>query len=129
MADFRSQRMPSPDGEGNAKGRLERAWDGYVKAVRPLTDPLARPLAPLLTPIARGATFDLLGFWFAWHTCGGFEGLQRDVGMSRSAIYRRVQLFRKVFGEHPDVYRFPGVSIDLDEMVAATAAADTRSLE
>jgi len=106
--------MPSPDGEGIAKSRWERAWSAYSKAVRPLTDPLVKPLAPVVEVIARGATFDLVGFWFVWHTAGGFEGMQSQLGMSRSAIYRRIALFRKIFGEHPDVYRFPGVTIDLD---------------
>ena len=124
MSDFRSQRMPSPDGEGIAKGRWAKAYDGYVKAVRPFTDPLVKPLTPLWMPVARGATFDLIGFWFAWHTCGGYDGLQTQLGMSRSAIYRRISMFRRVFGEHPDVYRFPGVNLDLDELVAA-AVNDT----
>ena len=122
MSDFRSQRMPSPDGEGVAKGRWVKAWDAYVKAVRPFTDPLAKPLGPLVAPIARGATFDLIGFWFVWHTCGGFEGLQSQLGMSRSAIYRRVSMFRRTFGEHPDVYRFPGVAIDLEAAFEAQQA-------
>lgn len=116
MADFRSQRMPSPDGEGKARGALRRAWDAYSATVRPLTDPW---VAPLARPIAQGATLDLLGFWFAWHTCGGFEGLQSQLGMSRSAVYRRLALFRRVFGEHPDTFQFPGVSIDLEAVVAA----------
>ena len=120
MSDFRAQRMPSPDGQSIAKGRWERAWDAYSKAVRPFTDPLVKPLGPLILPIARGATFDLVGFWFAWHTCGGFEGMQSQLGMSRSAIYRRVSMFRRVFGEHPDVYRFPGVTIDLDAAIRET---------
>ncbi|MDD9205028.1 hypothetical protein PU560_00945 [Georgenia sp. 10Sc9-8] len=119
MTDFRSQRMPSPDGAGIARGRWARAWDAYVKAVRPVTDPL---VAPLVRPMAQGATFDLLGFWVAWHTCGGFEGLQSQLGMSRSAVYRRISLFRKTFGEHPDVFVFPGVSIDVEQAVAAGAA-------
>lgn len=121
MSDFRAQRMPSPDGEGIAKTRWERAWSAYTKAVRPLTDPLVEPLRPLILPIARGATFDLVGFWFVWHTAGGFEGLQSQLGMSRSAVYRRISAFRRVFGEHPDVYRFPGVTIDLDVVIHETA--------
>ena len=38
--------------------------------------------------------------------------------MSRSAIYRRVTAFRRVFGEHPDVYRMPGVTLDVGEYLA-----------
>ncbi|WP_152188189.1 hypothetical protein [Georgenia satyanarayanai] len=121
MADFRSQRMPSPDGEGVARGRWGKAWDVYSQAVRKVADPVA---APVVRPMARGATFDLLGFWLAWHTCGGFEGLQSQLGMSRSAVYRRVSAFRKAFGQHPDVFEFPGVSIDLDAFVAASGRAE-----
>jgi len=121
VSDFRSQRMPSPDGQGLAKGRWEKAWNAYSKAVRPYTDQLVKPLTPAIEVLARGATFDLVGFWFVWHTGGGFEGLQSQLHMSRSAIYRRISAFRRVFGEHPDVYRFPGVTIDLDAVVSAQA--------
>src|SRR3712207_4110395 len=99
--------MPTPDGAGNARTALARAWDAYERAVRPVTVPLSQTLRPLLAPIARGMTFDLLGFWVSWHMLGGFEGLQKHLGMSRSAVYRRITLFRKIIGEHPDVYRFP----------------------
>jgi hypothetical protein len=129
MTDFRSQRMPSPDGQGIAKGRLEKAWDSYYRAVRPVTDPLSKRLAPLLMPMARGATFDLLGFWMSWHLLGGFEGLQTHLGMSRSAVYRRIALFRKVFGEHPDVYRFAGIVLDLDTFLQAEPPAETERSE
>ena len=125
MTDFRSQRMPSPDGQGIAKGRLEKAWDSYYRAVRPVTDPLAKRLAPLLMPFARGATFDLIGFWVSWHLSGGFEGLQTHLGMSRSAIYRRVAMFRRIFGEHPDVYRFPGVELDIEKFIRDDPPADS----
>lgn len=119
MSDFRASRMPSPDGQGIAKSRWQKAWDAYEEAMGPLSKALARPLAPVVEPIARGGTFDLIGFWFAWHTCGGFEGLQSQLHMSRSAIYRRVSLFRKTFGAHPDVFEFPGVHLVMEEMVAA----------
>ena len=118
MSEVRATRSPSPDGQGVAKGRLERAWDAYYGAVRPVTDPLSKRLAGLLMPFARGATFDLLGFWVSWHMLGGYEGLQQ-IGMSRSAVYRRITLFRKVFGAHPDVYRFPGIILDVDAFVKA----------
>ena len=124
MPDYRQQRSPSPDGEGKAKGGLARAWDSYVKAVEPVSKALAKPLSPIITPLARGATFDSIGFWFAWHTCGGFEGLQSQLGMSRSAIYRRISLFRTAFGAHPDSYEFPGVTIDLDTIVQTGAASE-----
>lgn len=63
-------------------------------------------------------TEDLVGFWLIWHLHGGYEGM-RALGMSRSAIYRRITAFRRLFGEHPDVYRFPGVSINVEEYLAA----------
>ena len=111
MADFRSERMPSPDGHGVAKGRWQRAWDVYVNSVRTVSEPVARPLAT-------GVTFDLVGFYVAWHMHGGFEGLQRDLGMSRSAVYRRVSLFRRVFKEHPDDYVMPGMGLDVTAYLA-----------
>ena len=119
MSEVRAKRSPSPDGQGIAKGRFERAWDAYEGAVRPFTDPIAKRLTPLLMPLARGATFDLLGFWVSWHMLGGYEGMQQHLGMSRSAVYRRITLFRKVFGEHPDVYRFHGISLDVEAFVQA----------
>lgn len=130
MPDYRQQRSASPDGEGHAKSGLHRAWDAYLLAVKPISRAMAKPLSPIVKPLARGATFDSIGFWFAWHTCGGFEGLQSQLGMSRSAIYRRISIFRTAFGEHPDNFRFPGVTIDLGAVVEAGVAAqeaDTQS--
>ena len=67
---------------------------------------------PWLKNITRGyATsqlLDLFGFWFLWRLTGGFEGMQKVMGMSRSSLYRRIALFREAFGEHPDVLEFPG---------------------
>lgn len=113
MADFRSDRMPSPDGRGIAKTRWQRAWDAYTRGVEKYAVPI---LGPVVQPVARTATFDLMGFWLAWHLEGGFEGLQdkSKLGMSRSAIYRRVALFRRAFGAHPDEFRFPGVAVSVE---------------
>jgi hypothetical protein len=44
--------------------------------------------------------------------------------MSRSSIYRRIGMFRRVFGTHPDDYEFPGVSIDLDAYLRTSRGAD-----
>jgi hypothetical protein len=97
--------MESPEG----KGRARRAWDAYAKAVNkaagPVTEPFARKAA---VPVM----MDLAGFWLLWHAEGGFEGLQR-IGMSRSSIYRRVSLFRKLMGVHPDEYEMPGVTLNI----------------
>lgn len=105
MVDFRSARMESPEG----KGRARRAWDAYASAVNKVASPVVEPFArkaavPVMT--------DLAGFWLLWHVEGGFEGLQR-LGMSRSSIYRRISLFRKLLGVHPDEYEMPGVRLDL----------------
>lgn len=110
LPDFRSEPMDSPDGRGFAR----RAWSAYARktnewfgpALRPLVEPAARKLSPTIA-------VDLFGFWLIWHLEGGFEGLQRT-GMSRSAVYRRIKLFRAVTGMHPDEYVLPGLTIDLD---------------
>jgi len=122
MTDFRADRMPSPEGNEIAKSQWQIAWEAYekralklMKPVRPITDPLLRPLASSMTA-------DLVGFWVCWHLLGGYEGL-RKVGMSRSAIYRKVALFRRAFKEHPDTYRFPGVTLDVEGFIEAAEAS------
>ncbi len=107
--DFRSDRMATPEGKGNAKGRFTRAWDAYAKGVNKVVGPVGERLAKNL---GASTTVDLIGFWLTWQTEGGYEGLRR-LGMSRSAIYRRIGLFRKFMGIHPDEYEMPGVTIDL----------------
>jgi hypothetical protein len=104
--DFRSQRMESPDGRGVAR----RAWEAYVGTVaRAVKSP---PIQPAIEHYAAATVVDLFGFWLWWHLEGGYEGLRR-AGMSRSAIYRRLRLFRKTFGVHPDEFELPGVTVDL----------------
>ena len=105
MADFRSERMESPEGRGIAR----RAWDAYADAVGKRVEPMVEPVA---RRIAAPVGVDLMGFWLTWHLEGGFEGL-RELGMSRSAIYRRVSLFRQTTGVHPDEFTIPGVDLDL----------------
>lgn len=104
--DFRADRMESPDGYGYAR----RTWEMYKAASNRLLGPA---LSPLVKAYAGGQVTDLVGFWLVWHLEGGFEGMQR-IGMSRSAIYRRVRSFRKVFGVHPDEAVFPGVELDIE---------------
>lgn len=103
--DFRSDRMPSPEGKGIAR----RAWDAYAAQVNRLAGPAVQPLA---RKVAVPVMLDLMGFWLAWHLEGGFEGLQR-MGMSRASIYRRISLFRRTLGVHPDEYKLPGVKLDI----------------
>lgn len=100
MPDFRSDPSESPEGKGIAR----RAWDAYVDALRPVSDPIAQI-------VGRKITEDLVGFWVMWHLCGGFEGLER-YGMHKSTIWRKVAKFRTVTGKHPDEYRFAGITID-----------------
>ena len=113
MTDFRSDRMESPEGRGVAR----RAWDGYTGAIGKVATPALRPLVRLY---AAGSIVDLVGFWAVWHLEGGFEGLQR-MGMSRASIYRRVKLFRIAFGEHPDTFEMPGITLDLEAFRAGWA--------
>ena len=115
MTDFRSQRMPTPEGLGNARSNWRKAWEAYSRTVNrvaePVVDPAVRRLAGKLTA-------DAVGFWLMWHLEGGFEGLQR-LGMSRSGIYRRLNNFRRIFKVHPDEFEFPGVTIDLEAYLHA----------
>lgn len=106
--------MPSPEGYGNARKRLKDAWDAYARTVNKVADPV---IEPLVMPFARTVAFDALGFWLSWQLDGGFEGMERQ-GMSRSAIYRRLAVFRKATGKHPDEYEIPGVAFDLEKYVA-----------
>ena len=109
--------MPSPEGEGRARSALESAWDSYYEANRTVNKPLLSAF-PGITKLFRGrinsTMFDLFGFWILWRLVGGFEGLQQNLGMSRSSVYRRISQFRASFGEHPDVFEFPGVTVDVE---------------
>jgi len=105
VADFRSDRMPSQEGKGIAR----RAWDAYAAQVERIAGPAIQPLA---RKVAVPVMLDLLGFWLAWHLEGGFEGLQ-EMGMSRASIYRRVSLFRRTLGLHPDEYMPAGIKLDI----------------
>jgi hypothetical protein len=111
VADFRSDRMPSPEGKGIAR----RAWEKYGEQVNRLAAPAVEPLA---RKVATPVVLDLMGFWLAWHLEGGFEGLQR-MGMSRASIYRRISLFRRTMGVHPDEFKLPGVRLDIRAYQAA----------
>ena len=120
VSDYRSDPMPSAEGHGRARGRWQRAWDAYTKALGPVVEPAVLPAARWL---ATRRVEGLVGFWLLWHLEGGFGGLER-LGMSRSSIYRRIATFRSSFGVHPDEYEMPGVSIDLEEYLRRTRRAD-----
>ena len=109
--DYRTQK--APDREGPAR----RAWRRYSEAVNELS---RRGLLPGITEaseaLARTSTINRFGFWLVWQLNGGFEGMKR-MGMSDSAIWRQVKLFRDQFGEHPDDFKLPGVTIDVEEFL------------
>lgn len=116
--------MPSPEGEGRAKEALESAYETYFKVNKAANKRLFGAFPELKTAL-RGYTsarmFDLFGFWVVWRLSGGFEGMQKSLGISRSGIFRRIAAFREVFGEHPDVYEFPGVTVDPAAFVVGMA--------
>jgi hypothetical protein len=126
VADFRSERMPTPEGEGNARDAWDEVWTDTYRLSRAINERIYA-IAPWLKrvnrPQAGRAAVDLVGFWVMWHLAGGFDGVQQATSMSRAAMYRRIALFREVFGEHPDVFRMPGVTIDLSTAVRATDEA------
>jgi len=124
VADFRSERMPSPEGEGRAKSAIESAYETYYKANRSVNKRIfgAFPeLRDMLRGYAGAKLLDLFGFWLIWQTCGGFENTRKALGISKSQMYRRIALFREAFGEHPDVFELPGITIDPAEFVAGMA--------
>ena len=130
VADFRADRMPTPEGEGRAKSALESAWDTYYAANKTVNKPMltAFPgIAKLLRGYVNSTMFDLFGFWLIWRLTGGFEGMQESLGMSRSSVYRRISQFRAVFGEHPDVYEFPGVTVDLETFLRGMTERQKKS--
>ena len=122
MSDFRSNPMPTPDGLSRAKNNFQKAWAAYAKAIGPASMAFAKP-------IAHGIGFDLYGFWLLWHLHGGFEGLQSPMaegglGMSRSAVYRRISMFRRMTGKHPDEFEIPGLTIDLETYFKSSIPKD-----
>jgi hypothetical protein len=116
MADFRSDRMETPEGKGIAK----RAWDAYAGVIRKTIYPSVAPfMQPATESLSCQVVEDLVGFWVMWHLYGGFEGLER-FGMHKSTIWRKVARFRKVTGWHPDEFQMPGITIDPGEYWASS---------
>jgi hypothetical protein len=70
---------------------------------------------PILEPAAGAAArewvADLVGFWVLWHLYGGFDNLV-EYGFHPATIYRKINRFRRTFGQHPDEFKMPGVTID-----------------
>lgn len=61
---------------------------------RPAVDTL---LGPAIRSYSAGHIADLLGFWMLWQLNGGYQGFL-DLGMSRSAIYRKRSTAGECFG-------------------------------
>jgi hypothetical protein len=99
--------MASPEGHGIARARWEASPDGQSGATAAPLD-LNRFERWAAAPVV----IDLAGFWVMWHLRGGYEGL-REMGLSRSSIYRRISAFRKTYGAHPDEFVWPGIELDL----------------
>lgn len=115
MADFRAERMPTPEGEGNAKDAYETAFETYYKVNKAVNQKVFGVFPEMRTWFRQQTNariFDLFGFWLMWRALGGFENMQKYLGVSRSGMFRRIAMFRGIFGEHPDVYEFPGITID-----------------
>lgn len=93
---------------GEGRGVAEVGWRA---AVEKLALKAAIPMEPLSRRLALGTVQDLIGFWALWQLEGGAAGLER-LGMPRSTIYRKVNLFRESFGAHPDMFDFPGLTAD-----------------
>ena len=101
--DYRSDRMPSAEGRGNAKDAVDRLLGTHPDWAERI--PFARQLG-VKSSIAS------LGFWLVWQGAGGFEGLRR-LGMPETTIWRYVKNFREGFGVHPDEFTMPGVDLDV----------------
>jgi hypothetical protein len=57
---------------------------------------------------------ELIGFYVAWHTYGGFEKLEQ-AGWHRATIHRKIRRFRNRYGKHPDDYRFSWLKLNLEQ--------------
>lgn len=99
--------MPSRDGVGLAAGR----WSDAVRRLAEAA--LLGPTEDTARRVALGTVQSLVGFWVLWHLEGGFDGLKR-IGYSEATIYRKIKSFRESFGDHPDTFQFPGITIDPD---------------
>jgi hypothetical protein len=87
-----------------------RTWRDTVSR---LADAALLPVEPAARRVALETVQSLAGFWVMWQLEGGFEGMKR-IGYSEATIYRKIKSFRESFGEHPDTFKFPGITVDVD---------------
>lgn len=132
--DYRSDKMNSLEGLGNARARWtsfhdsvpDDVWEDIYEAEQHMTsgarvvdvpeddiDVPAEVVAELGSDVLEEA--DLLGFYLAWHLAGGFANLQR-AGWHRATIHRKIRRFRSRFGQHPDELFFSWMRLDLDKV-------------
>ena len=103
--------MPSAEGHGKAR----EIWEKYVQVTNKVLGPTVETIfGSAIKSVSASTVSDLVGFWVLWHLHGGFEGVQK-LGMSRSSVFRKVAMFRRVFGSHPDEFEFPGVHLNVAE--------------
>jgi hypothetical protein len=57
---------------------------------------------------------ELIGFYVAWHSYGGFDKLEK-AGWHRATIHRKIRRFRDRYGKHPDEYRFSWIKLSLEK--------------
>lgn len=117
--DWRKQKMESAEGSGKARA----AWDRVPGTNKAAFDRSSS--GGLRQELSVRETEGALGFWLLWHIHGGFDGLRR-FGMSRSTIYKQISRFRAGFGEHPDDFCLPGITIDVAMYWAGALEAEER---
>lgn len=108
---------------GSAGKGVGAAEVGWRAAVERLALRAAIPAEPVIRRVALSSVESLVGFWVLWHAEGGEPGLLR-LGVSRATIYRKIKAFREAFGQHPDVFDFPGVTVDPAAYLAAFGVPD-----
>lgn len=107
--DYRSEKMESSEGLGRARDR----WAAYIDSLDPvIVGAVYDDGLPFFDSDWAKETSELVGFWIAWHLAGGFAALER-AGWNRATIFRKARRFRAVFGQHPDEYEFPWITLDL----------------
>ena len=89
--------MPSPEGEGRAKNALEAGWQKYFRFNKAVNEPIYAAM-PFLRNLNKGYTasrvFDAFGFWVWWRLCGGFEGVQKQLGLS-PVSYTHLDVYKR----------------------------------
>jgi hypothetical protein len=132
-SDYRTDKMLTAEGRGLAAARWEAFCDDELDQLvdeallgsrhkpRPRPDDAETALRDELAIQARSRS-ELIGFWIAWHSAGGFAQLETS-GWHRATIYRKTRDFRDVFGVHPDEAVFDWITLDLRPLWRAEVLA------